>query len=62
MTTLTAKSEELERWLKEQDKKVSSVERIPVEIQSFLEDFQGSPADYPEIGLYPPRQADRGGV
>lgn len=35
------KCQELEEWLRDQDSKASSAERIPVEIKSFLEDFQG---------------------
>ena len=38
---LRAECHELEQWLKDQDSRASSAERIPAEIQSFLEDFQG---------------------
>ena len=40
-TALKAKCQELEGWLQDQDSRVSSAERIPTEIKSFLEDFQG---------------------
>jgi len=40
-TALKAKSEELDDWLTDQNNKISSAERIPAEIKSFLEDFQG---------------------
>ena len=35
------KCQKLEGWLRNQETKASSAERIPVEIKSFLEDFQG---------------------
>ena len=37
---LKTKSQELEGWLEEQDRRISSSERIPVEIRAFLDDFQ----------------------
>ena len=40
-TALKANCQELEGWLRNQETKASSAERIPVEIKSFLEDFQG---------------------
>ena len=38
---LTAQKQELESWVAEQREKVSTAERIPGEIKTFLEDFQG---------------------
>jgi len=38
---LKAKSTELGRWLNDQGTRASSAERIPTEIKTFLEDFQG---------------------
>ena len=38
---LKAKCQELEEWLRDQDVRVSSAERIPNEIRSSLEDIQG---------------------
>ena len=40
-TAIKAKYQELEGWLQDQDGRVSSAERIPIEIRSSLEDFQG---------------------
>ncbi|MCZ6535633.1 MAG: recombinase family protein, partial [Chloroflexi bacterium] len=40
-TALKAKCQELEEWLKDQDSRASSAERIPIKIGSFLKDFQG---------------------
>ncbi len=40
-TALEARREELSRWLEEQRSRVSTAERLPGAIQSFLEDFQG---------------------
>ena len=40
-SALKIKSQELEGWLRNQETKASSAERIPVEIKSFLEDVQG---------------------
>jgi len=35
------KCQELEVWLQDQDSRVSSAQRIPFKIRSFLEDFEG---------------------
>jgi site-specific DNA recombinase len=40
-TALEARREELSRWLEQQRNRVSTAERLPWAIQSFLEDFQG---------------------
>ncbi|MCZ6866221.1 MAG: recombinase family protein, partial [Chloroflexi bacterium] len=38
---LKAKSTELGRWLNDQGTRASAAERIPAEIKTFLEDFEG---------------------
>ena len=39
-TALETRRDELSRWLNEQRNRVSTAERLPGAIQSFLEDFQ----------------------
>jgi hypothetical protein len=41
MPSGTTKVPQLERWLNDQGTRASSAERIPTEIKTFLEDFQG---------------------
>ncbi len=40
-TALEARREELSQWLEEQRGRVSTAERLPGAIQSFLADFEG---------------------